>query len=135
MTRDRRLEKLTREGIELMRRERELALAANFNGLDELNAEKAAYLEKLDGLRAENEAGGPLPLQAERRRELETLFEILRRRAEENAALLRAAENGVKSARRRLQAIFEQKENEVGYTASGDKIDSKSRVTTTSEVL
>lgn len=134
MTKDRRLEQLTRQGIELMRRERELALAGDLRALGPLNDEKLAFLEGLDALGREIEAGGPQPLQAARRRELETLFDILHRRAAENQALLRAAEVGVKSAARRIEEIFGGAAP-VAYTPDGEKISSKSASTNTSELL
>ena len=131
MKRDRKLEKLTREGIELMRREREAALKGDFQALEAINAQKTDYLCRLEALAAENESGGPQPLQKARRHELASLFTILRRRAEENQILLKAAEAGVKQASQRLQAILNSDAPSVGYNSHGKKIESKSLSTKT----
>ncbi len=135
MARDVRLEKLTRIGIELMRRERELALKGDLKGLEALNEEKLSFLDTLEGLRDEMASGGPEPVLASRKRELATLFDIIKRRAAENQALLRAAELGVKSAARRLQEIFGEGGQTIGYTASGEKVEGKDKSTNTNEVL
>lgn len=106
MTTDIRIEKLTRHGIALLQEERELALAGNFGALEELNERKQAYLDQLDALAVQLDGAGPQPLREARRQELQTLFDIIRRRADENRYLLKAAEAGVQSARRDLDQLF-----------------------------
>lgn len=135
MTRDKHLEKLTREGIDLMRRERELALKGDLRALEPLNQEKLAFLERLDALSLEVAAGGPERVAASRKRELATLFEIMKRRAAENQALLKAAETGVKSAARRIQEIFGDHEPPIAYTQHGDKLEGKDKATNTNEFI
>lgn len=102
MMRDLRIEKLTRQGIALMQEEREIALKGAFAKLEGLNARKTEFLAQLEELSVKLDQGGPVALRAARKQELETLFDILRRRAAENQALLRAAESGVKSAKRQI---------------------------------
>lgn len=133
MSHDRRLEKLTRQGIELMRRERELALSGQIGALAELNEEKLAFLQNLEALRDEFSGAGPFPVMAARRRELAALFDIIKRRTEENQALLKAAEAGVKSAARRIEALFEGDQLNIAYTSKGEKVEGKGRSTKTSE--
>lgn len=133
MGRDVRLEKLTRNGIELMRREREMALKCDLAGLATLNVEKTAFLGSLEALRLELDSGGPAPLLESRKRELATLFDIMRRRAEENEALLRAAEKGVRSAARRIEQLFDAGAKTVAYDAQGGRLENKSAQANTSE--
>lgn len=135
MSRDRQLEKLTRQGIELMRRERELALGGQIAALTELNEEKLAFLQKLEALRDELSGAGPFPVMAARRQELAALFEIIKRRTLENQALLKAAEAGVKSAARRIEDLFVGGALTVAYTETGDKVARKGRSANTSEVV
>lgn len=135
MSLDLRLEKLTRSGIELMRRERELALSGQIAALSELNQEKLAFIEKLEGLREEYSGAGPAPVLEARRRELAALFDIIKRRTAENQALLRAAEAGVKSAERRIAALFKEGQLNIAYTETGEKVEGKGRSTKTSEIL
>ncbi len=106
MTTDIRIEKLTRHGIALLQEERDLALAGNYGALEELNQRKQAFLDQLDDLATQLDGSGPQPLREARRQELQTLFDIIRRRAEENRFLLKAAESGVNSARRDLDQLF-----------------------------
>ena len=106
MTTDVRIEKLTRHGIALLQEERELALKGDFASLEELNGRKQAFLEQLDALAVQLDGAGPQTLREARRQELQTLFDIIRRRAEENQFLLKAAESGVSSARRDIDQLF-----------------------------
>ncbi|MEL6318663.1 MAG: hypothetical protein AAFR16_13615 [Pseudomonadota bacterium] len=108
MLNDVRIEKLTRQGIALMEEERRLTLRGEFAALEELNAKKTRFLEQIETLAEHSQKTGPLELRETRRQELETLFDIMRRRAQENQMLLRAAEAGVKTARRRVRALDEE---------------------------
>lgn len=122
MTRDIRIEKLTRQGIALLQEERELAMKADFAGLEELEVRKKAFLDQLEALGAQLDAGGPTQIVASRRAELATLFDILRRRAEENRYLLKAAEVGVKSARRDVNQLFSGEVPFGAYSENGEPV-------------
>lgn len=105
MLNDIRVEKLTRQGIALMEEERKLALRGDFARLEELTTRKQRFLAQIEALADQSQKSGPLSVREARRQELSTLFDILRRRAEENQLLLKAAEAGVKGARRRIDAL------------------------------
>lgn len=114
-----RIEKLTREGIALMQEERALALKGDIAGLEELNKRKVVFLGKMEALAA---AKTPPTINRGQREELETLFEIIRRRAEENQSLLRAAAAGVKNAHRRLTMIQSRGQDIGAYNKDGSPI-------------
>lgn len=122
MSRDLRIEKLTRQGIALMQEERDAATSGALERLEELNVRKADFMDKMTALAAQIDAGGPTQLQEARRQEIATLFDIIRRRAEENSIILKAAEAGVKSAQRRVGVIFAASEFIGAYTPNGEPI-------------
>ena len=124
-----RIEKLTRQGIALMQEERELAIKGDIPGLDKLNERKAAFLTEMDKL-----AAGKIRVSAEQRAELETLFDIIRRRAEENQALLQAAVAGVQSAQRRLSAMNSQQFDIGAYGRNGMPIKNNNDITNNSHL-
>lgn len=125
MTTDVRIEKLTRHGIALLQEERELALKGEFAALEELNGRKQAFLDQLDALAVQLDGAGPQALREARRQELQTLFDIIRRRAEENRFLLKAAEAGVNSARRDIDQLFAGEVPLGAYSENGVPIASR----------
>lgn len=135
MLNDLRIEKLTRQGIALMQEERERALKGDLAGLTELTARKTAFLTEMEALAERLEAGGPSQIRAARRQELETLFEIIRRRAEENQALLRAAAAGVKSAKRAIAEIAASSEIIGAYNSNGEPVNNTDHVRKTNHLF
>ncbi|MBX2856165.1 MAG: hypothetical protein KTR21_14330 [Rhodobacteraceae bacterium] len=105
MAHDIRLEKLTRAGIALMQEEKEAALRGDMTALAEINERKADFLAQMEEISRLIESTGPMRTREVRKQEIATLFGIMRRRAEENQYLLRAASNGVKSAIRQIAAL------------------------------
>lgn len=126
-----RIEKLTRKGIALMQEERALALKGDIKALEELSQRKLTFLTELEALAAER----PRPrISRAQRAELETLFDIMRRRAEENQYLLRAAAAGVKNAQRRLAAIQAQSQELGVYNRDGSPVMNNSELKTQSQI-
>lgn len=130
-----RIEKLTRQGIALMQAEREAALKGDLDRIGALNAEKADFLAEMERLADMLEAGGPMALRETRRQELETLFEIIRRRAAENQALLRAAAAGVKSAKRQIEALAAASELMGAYNSNGEPVNATESVRKTNQLF
>lgn len=122
MSNDLRLEKLTRLGIALMQEEKERALVADFDGLAEVETRKVAFLAQLEEIAQTVDQAGPSALRKSRRDELATLFEIIRRRAEENQYILKAAAAGVRSAGRQLQTLQEASRSLGVYDADGEQV-------------
>lgn len=122
MSTDIRIEKLTRQGIGLLQEERDLALSGDYAALAELNTRKQAYLEQLDVLAAQLDGAGPVPLLEARRQELQTLFDIIRRRAEENRFLLKAAESGMRAAQRDIDMLLSGEIPLGAYSEKGEPI-------------
>ena len=121
MAHDIRLEKLTRAGIALMQEEKEAALRGDLIALDEINQRKTEFLSQMEDISRLIESTGPIQLRETRKQEIATLFGIMRRRAEENQYLLRAASNGVKSAMRQLAALADPAD--VGaYASDGEPL-------------
>ena len=110
MAHDIRLEKLTRAGIALMQEEKEAALRGDMSALAEINDRKTEFLTQMEEISRQIESAGPLRTREARKQEIATLFGIMRRRAEENQYLLRAASNGVKSAMRQIAALSDPAE-------------------------
>lgn len=126
-----RMEKLTREGIALMQEERELALRGDIPALEALNARKLDFIRRMEELAA---AKGKPAISRTQRAELETLFEIIRRRAEENQLLLRAAAAGVKNAQRRLASIHSQGQELGVYNKDGSPVKNNSALNQKSQI-
>ncbi|MCI4664450.1 MAG: hypothetical protein MRY74_06980 [Neomegalonema sp.] len=126
-----RIEKLTRQGIAIMQEERELALKGDLSGLEKLNARKVAFLSEMETL-ADSKAGrGVSPAQ---RAELETLFDIIKRRAVENQSLLRAAAAGVQAAQRRI-AMMHSSDGDLGiYGRDGHPIKNNNGLNSNSQI-
>lgn len=122
MSNDLRLEKLTRAGIALMQEEKEAALRGDLAALAEIDARKTTFLAQMASLAEQATTTGPVALREARKREIATLFDIVRRRAEENQYLLRAASAGVKSATRQVQSLTDASAALGVYTAEGDKV-------------
>lgn len=122
MLSDARIEKLTRHGIALMQEERELALKGDLAALGELNQRKVAFLEQIEELAAQSQKVGSHEMRTTRKNELTTLFDIMRRRAEENQLLLRAAEAGVKGARAKIDRIEAGAQAVGAYDERGQQI-------------
>lgn len=135
MTTDIRIEKLTRQGIALLQEERALALNGDFDALEELNTRKQAFLDQLDSLAEQLDGVGPTKLREARRQELQTLFDIIRRRAEENRFLLKAAEAGMKSAQRDIEQLFAGELPLGAYGQNGAPLNPKRGKETISERL
>lgn len=133
MLNDLRIEKLTRQGIALMQEERSLALRGDFAALEELNRRKEEFLAQMELLAASIDKKGPKTTREARRQEIATLFDIIRRRAEENRYLLRAAEAGVKSARRRIRALTTGEGDLGAYDASGAPVGETNNSSTNSQ--
>ncbi|MEL6979533.1 MAG: hypothetical protein AAGM38_12755 [Pseudomonadota bacterium] len=132
---DLRIEKLTRQGIALMQEEREAATKGDFGALEDLNRRKQAFLDEINALSQKLEGGGPIKLRAARRQELETLFEIMRRRAAENQALLRAAATGVRAAKRQIAELAASSEIIGAYTPSGEAVNASQSARKTNQLL
>ena len=130
-----RIEKLTRHGIALMQEEREATLKGDLARIGELNARKQDFLAEMDRLAQKLEEGGPSALLDARRQELETLFDIIRRRAAENQALLRAAAAGVKSAKREIAALAASSELMGAYNSSGEPVNASGSPRKSSELF
>lgn len=122
MTSDLRIEKLTRQGIALMQEERDVALKGEFAKLADLNARKTEFLTQIEALLKRAASAGPKAMRDARRQELETLLDIMRRRAAENQALLRAAESGIKSAKRQIAEIAAASERIGAYNKDGQPV-------------
>lgn len=134
MLNDLRIEKLTRHGIALMQEERALALRGDFAALSELNLKKEEFLKQMNDLADSVESNGPVAVREARKQELETLFDIIKRRAEENQFLLRAAESGIKGAKRQILAIAQASESLGVYAANGEPIDNPKNEVRTSKL-
>lgn len=122
MSNDIRLEKLTRLGIALMQEEKERALRADFEGLAEIEPRKIEFLSQLEEIAQTVDKAGPSPIRAARRDEIATLFDIMRRRAEENQYILKAAAAGVRSAGKQLQALSEASRSLGVYDPDGEQV-------------
>lgn len=134
MLNDLRIEKLTRQGITLMQEERALALRGDFGGLEELGRKKEEFLRQMEELAQSASETGPLQLRESRKQELETLFGIIRRRAEENQHILRAAQAGVKGASRSLSSLLEETGSLGVYSSTGEPITNENSTIRTSGV-
>ena len=127
-----RIEKLTRQGIAMMQEERELALKGDISALEKLNQRKIEFLSKMEALATSKK--GPR-IKPEQKAELETLFEIMRRRAEENQVLLRAAAAGVAEAKRQIENI-NSPNSELGvYGRDGAPVKNNSDLTSNSHIF
>lgn len=126
-----RIEKLTREGIALMQEERNFALKGDVAALEELNHRKVAFLGQMEILANKKERPA---ITAAQREELETLFEIMRRRAEENQHLLRAAASGIKNAHHRISTIQQAGQDFGAYNKDGSPIKNTSALNQKSQI-
>ncbi len=126
-----RIEKLTREGIALMQEERGLALKGDVAGLEALNQRKLEFLGKMEALAATKSRPA---INRKQREELETLFGIIRRRAEENQQLLRAAAAGIKNAQRRIASLKAQGQEIGAYNKDGSPIKNNSGLNQQSQI-
>lgn len=134
MLNDLRIEKLTRQAIALMQEERKLALNGDLKGLAELGDRKAKFLEQMEEIATVLEKGHSTGLLASKKKELATLFEIIRRRAEENQYILKAAATGVRSAREHFEALTQGSSNLGVYNSEGEKLPNTERLHKTTGV-
>ncbi len=102
-----RAERLAREILGLLGRERDLLLAGRFADLARVAETRDAQLQRL-------ESADPAALQT-----LDTAMAALREAAARNAGLLRAAMEGAAAARRRLAALRDAAAPLASYDASG----------------
>lgn len=132
MTSDIRLEKLTKLGIALMQEEKDRALRGDLDGLADVNDRKTEFLKQMDDIKQSIEKSGPLELRRARKEEIQALFDIIRRRAEENQYLIRAATAGVKSAKRQMLSLQEASAALGVYDQDGEpmRIRSENQATT-----
>lgn len=135
MRNDMRVEKLTRLAIGILQEERDAVMKGALGALEALNGRKAELLEQLAEMSRQLDAGGPEQLRAARRKELETLFDIIRRRSEENQFLLKAAGAGVRSAAKQVQQILNSDSSFGVYNADGRELKSNAQSRETSQLL
>jgi hypothetical protein len=102
-----RAERLAREILNLLGRERDLLLAGRFADLARAAETRDAQLERLQAADAATLAALEAPMAA------------LREAAARNAGLLRAALDGAAAARRRLAALRDAAAPLASYDASG----------------
>ncbi|MCI4662269.1 MAG: hypothetical protein MRY63_10685 [Neomegalonema sp.] len=122
MLNDLRIEKLTRAGIALMQKERDMAVRGDLDGLARIEGDKSLFLEQMEEIAEKLAQGGPQMIREDRKKELSALFNIVRRRAEENQYLLRAAKAGVKAAKRQIDALDEASAILGVYAADGKQM-------------
>lgn len=120
---DRAVEKLTRQTIELLKQEREAIIKGKYEVLKNINEKKADLVIQLENFQTQMATQSfHASFKDARRRELEAVVSIMKRRSEENQKLLIAARAGIKAARAHMNRMTHDVGGFGAYDSNGQQI-------------